>query len=410
MIGHYCRVVWNRKRANALILIEVLVSFLVLCVVFSIAVHYAENWRRPLGFQYRDLWSVTVRIPDRGSDPLVEARNLETSRALLAALRGSPEVESATPAPNAPYSGNVSRSGIYLADRKLVQFLYTPVVPGAIEVYPLELVAGRWLQPGDDVLDYTPIVISQNLARRIFGREDPLGRPIEEFDEQGQPRPRPEAWQQRKVVGVVKDFRKTGELSDTPYAAFVPQSMADATRSAAPWSYLVRLRPGTSGAFEESLLRSLRSVGPTWQFEIKSVARMRASYLKARLLPLLIGATIAGFLVLMVGMGLLGVLWQNVSGRTQEIGLRRALGATREQVRAQILGELVTLTLLALGLGVVLFLQVPLLGLVPFVEPQVFGLAALAAVVAILPFVLLCGLYPGWLATAVDPARALQYE
>jgi len=46
MIGHYFKVVWNRKRANALILAEILVSFFVLCIVFSVVVYYAANWRR----------------------------------------------------------------------------------------------------------------------------------------------------------------------------------------------------------------------------------------------------------------------------------------------------------------------------------------------------------------------------
>jgi putative ABC transport system permease protein len=66
-------------------------------------------------------------------------------------------------------------------------------------------------------------------------------------------------------------------------------------------------------------------------------------------------------------MGLMGVLWQSVTRRTQELGLRRALGATASAVRNQVIGEIVVLTTIALLAGSVLFLQLPLLGVLSFV-------------------------------------------
>ena len=60
---------------------------------------------------------------------------------------------------------------------------------------------------------------------------------------------------------------------------------------------------------------------------------------------------VAGFLMLMVALGLTGVLWQNVTQRTREIGLRRAKGATARRIHRQILGELLVMTTLALAAG-----------------------------------------------------------
>ena len=71
----------------------------------------------------------------------------------------------------------------------------------------------------------------------------------------------------------------------------------------------------------------------------------------------------AGFLLLMVALGLTGVVWQNVTQRIREIGLRRAKGARIENIHRQILGELVVMTSLALLVGVLLVAQVPLLPL-----------------------------------------------
>jgi len=65
---------------------------------------------------------------------------------------------------------------------------------------------------------------------------------------------------------------------------------------------------------------------------------------------------------------------------------------------------------IALFIGTVLFLQLPLLGVLSFVGFGVFVSAIVASSLVIVPFVIACGLYPGWLATQVEPSQALQYE
>lgn len=410
MIGHYLKLVWNRRRANSLILAEILISFLVLCVIFGVVAYYATNWRRPLGFDYRNLWTVEVGIPQSTlGDREANARSMAMSQRLLATMSGVPHVDAAAPLPNTPYSGSRSSAGITLADGSLLQYLSSPTTSASFDALKLELIAGRWLAPGDEALAFTPHVITQDLARRLFGRDDPIGRTIDGYRE-GQLTPPDQDWQLRRVVGVVRSYRKGGEFDDTRYAAFLPQSLTDPERGRAPWSYVIRVNPGTPAAFEEVLLRSLHAEAPEWTFTLSSVELERQRYIRSRLLPLAFGGTLAGFLILMVGMGLTGVLWQSVTRRTQELGLRRALGATANAVRNQIIGEIVVLTAIALFIGTVLFLQLPLLGVLSFVGVGVFVSAIVASILVIVPFVVLCGLYPGWLATQVEPSRALQYE
>jgi putative ABC transport system permease protein len=112
----------------------------------------------------------------------------------------------------------------------------------------------------------------------------------------------------------------------------------------------------------------------------------------------------------MVGLGLIGVLWQSVTRRTEELGLRRALGATAGGIRRLVLGELLVLTSLAIAVGAAIYVQVPLLRLVPEATFGVYAGSFLAAVLGIYAVVVLCGLYPSWLATRVQPAAALLYE
>jgi putative ABC transport system permease protein len=410
MIGHYLKLVWNRRRANGLILVEILISFLVLCAIFGVAAYYATNWRRPLGFDYRNVWTLEVSMPQAAlENDAATALAMAVSQRLLASMNGMRHVEAAAPMPNTPYSGSMSRTGVTLADGSLVQYLWIPTTPSSFDALKLELVAGRWLEPGDEALEFTPHVITQELARRLFGREDPIGRNIEGYRD-GQLETPDEPWQVRRVVGVIRSYRKAGEFADMPFAAFRPQSLTDPRRGSAPWSYVIRVGPGTPAAFEEALLKSLHAEAPDWTFTLRSLELERQRYIRGRLLPLAFGGTLAGFLILMVGMGLVGVLWQSVTRRTQELGLRRALGATASAVRNQIIGEIVVLTAIALFVGTVLFLQLPLLGVLSFVGVGVFVTAIVAASLVIVPFVILCGLYPGWLATQVEPSRALQYE
>ena len=60
MIGHFLRLVWNRRRANALILVELLISFVGLSVILTLAVAMLHNYRQPLGFDYENVWRLDL--------------------------------------------------------------------------------------------------------------------------------------------------------------------------------------------------------------------------------------------------------------------------------------------------------------------------------------------------------------
>ncbi len=126
--------------------------------------------------------------------------------------------------------------------------------------------------------------------------------------------------------------------------------------------------------------------------------------------PLAAVGLVAGFLMLMVALGLLGVLWQNVTQRTREMGLRRAKGAAKANVQRQILGEIAVMTSLALLAGVLVAIQFPLLDIIYFVEPHVYAIGLAISVSAIYLLTLACAWYPSRMATRVEPAEALRYE
>ncbi len=413
MIRHFFKLVWNRRRANGLILVELLCSFLVLCGVLVTAVYNLDMWRRPVGFRYADVWNLSI---DAGtySTMTEEAQRAAHDRAaqLALELRRLPEIERISPyGYNSPFTRSTSAYGTRLHGRS-THVEITETDAELMGILGLELVAGRWLEPGDGDLNWVPVVITRNYAELLYGSEDPIGQDLVAYNADGTAQEPDPARGEKRVVGVVADMRRRGPCEGAPLAEFqaVPSTLRDLEWQALPTAFLIKVRPGTTAAFEETLMRLGHGVAPDWQFEVATLDDGRRDLLRETWLPLLIGGVVAGFLVIMVGLGLVGVLWQTVTRRTRELGLRRALGATATAVRWQVLGELLVLTTLAIVVGGLIFLQLPMLNLFSQTGLRVRLIALAVGVVVLYPYVILCGLYPSWLATRVHPVQALQHE
>jgi putative ABC transport system permease protein len=137
---------------------------------------------------------------------------------------------------------------------------------------------------------------------------------------------------------------------------------------------------------------------------------MRATNHRLYLGPLVVVGLVAGFLLLMVALGLTGVLWQSVTQRTREIGLRRAKGASIAHIHAQFLGEILVMTTLSLTVGVVAAVQLPLFDQVTGIGARVYATSLAISILAIYCLTAACAYYPSRIATRVPPAEALRYE
>ena len=149
---------------------------------------------------------------------------------------------------------------------------------------------------------------------------------------------------------------------------------------------------------------------PEWTFEPRTLQDLRAESFRSSLVVFILGATIAGFLLLMVALGLTGVLWQNVTRRTREFGLRRAAGASQGDIRRQVLMEVVLTAASALAIGALLAAQIPFLGIVPFVGAGTIAAGTAISSLLVMATVIAAGLYPSVLATRIQPAEALRDE
>jgi len=401
MMRHLLKLVWNRKRANALILLEIFFTFLVVFGVGTLGLYFWDNWRRPLGFDWENVWAVRVNM-QAASDDTFTPEQVETSARLVREVGALEPVEAVAGAMMEPFSFGSFRSSLEVNGRRVLMDL-NEVTESFADVMRTEVVRGRWFQPADAALSWRPAVIDEDLARAAWGDEDPLGKRLGKPDPQD---PGPET----RVIGVVRDFRHHGDLSGPELFVFYPKHLGN-PKHRPPQVLLVRVHPGTPAAFEEELTRRMQSVARDWSFEIVPLEQTRTSAIRRTLTPLIVGGIVAFFLLLMVALGLLGVLWQNLLQRTREIGLRRAIGASRREVHRQIILEQLLLTTLGVLLGAVVVIQLPVLDVFgSALRPEVFTSGLILAMVSMYLLSAVCALYPSTLASRVHPAEALRYE
>ncbi len=410
MFKHICKLVWNRKRINFLITLEIFISFLVVFAVMVLAVYYADNYRQPLGFDYQNVWNVKVDIVQKSGPAEKEERprQIEQYKRVLAAVREFNEVESVAAGVYTPYMNgnwtNCSKGFCYWGNA---------VTDDYKDVMRINVIRGRWFGKEDDGTSYKPVIINQQLARERFGTEDPIGKPLNPRDEKKpgdkESDKEDEKYVEERVIGMIDNFRKNGEYAEMKGYAFSRNSLS-LRDDRPPRALAIRVQPGTTATFEEKLLKRLQAEAQDWSFTIKPLTQMREDTNQKSTVPMTAFSLVAGFLMVMVGLGLIGVLWQSVTQRLKEIGLRRAKGATRQRIYRQILGELFIITTAGALVGVLVVVQFPLLGVLGFASPKVYTYSIIFSLLLIYALTALCGLYPSWLATKVHPAEALHYE
>ena len=273
----------------------------------------------------------------------------------------------------------------------------TPLVrmidAGYLATMRIPVHAGRGFTQADNATSEPVIIINDQLAAAIFPGQDPLGRAIETSGEL------------RRVVGVVGGVRYFALDRDVEPEMYLPVSQGNFNSM----DLVVR---GTipPAALAAGIRGALQRVDPS--LPVATYRTMRALVdrsLFARRFIVLLVAGFAVFGLVLSALGIYAVIAYSVSQRTQEIGIRMALGATAGRVRTGILGETGRLVATGVAAGVPLSWMATraVRGLLYDVGPS--DPATFAAVVVILAGVAaLAGYLPTRRATRVDPAVALR--
>jgi putative ABC transport system permease protein len=400
MIRHLLKLAWHRKRSNALLLVEIAVSFLVVFGVGTATLYLGSNWWRPLGYDWKDVWSIRISDERMGLSQTLEADALLAAR-LLDEVRAVPGVVAAAGVDSPPYVDWTNISN-FMIDGKLVEFMSSGATIDADRVLGLRVIAGRWFSREDDASAWLPVVLDRDLANEFFATIQCVGRTV--------PRTGGEDGREQRVVGVIEEYRKNGELAPPGNFLFGYVSAGAHSGPARTDALVVRVLPGTGIDVEERVVSKLRAVAPQWSFDVRPLEQLRSTRFWMVCTPILVFAILAAFLLLMVGLGLIGVLWQNVARRTRELGLRRAMGATRLGICRQVLAELILIISMALLVGTVLVVQLPLFPIFAAIPAAIVWGGASIAIAAVLALGLAAGLYPSWTTTRIHPAEALHHD
>jgi putative ABC transport system permease protein len=325
---------------------------------------------------------------------------------ILDRLRTVPGVRSADITSYIPMTGWYSRMDFtvegHAADAGATnapQAIWRTVSPGYFETIGIPLLRGRLFDTRDTASSAGVVVVSQELARRYWPREDPLGKRMKAGDAGSNG-----SW--LSVVGMVGDVREDGIAKPPPPTFYVPINQAT------PATFFLAIRANADPlSVMPAVRRALKEVDP--ELPIYRLRKLEDVVLDStwqlRYSMLLLGG-LAGLSLVLAVVGVYGVLSHAVEDRTQEIGVRMALGAAQgDVVRLLVLRGLRLVAFgvaigLAAAFGLTRSLSVLLFGVSPL-DPLTF---ASVAAVLIASGWLACYL-PALRASRVNPMTALRY-
>jgi putative ABC transport system permease protein len=317
-------------------------------------------------------------------------------QSVLDRVAGLPGVESVAAAESPPLTNDCIQAGGEVEGRPGWQYIGDCIIsPSYFHTLRIPLISGRDFTPDDAGSASGAVIVNEIFARRFFGNKDPVGRRIRLGGPQGN-------W--CSIVGVVRSAR---------HLPLTTEPSAEVFTCGVFWSMTLIVRTTSDPASLAAAVRSkVQEVDPNQPvYDVATMEQRFSQAVAPQRFNALVMAIFAGMAVILAGVGVYGVMAYSVTRRTHEIGIRRALGAQRQDVIGLVLRRGAALVLVGITLGLAgalaltRFLSNLLYG-VTFRDPLTF-----VAVSLILTGVALMASYiPALRATKVDPMVALRHE
>ncbi len=273
------------------------------------------------------------------------------------------------------------------------------VDPNYFRTMGISLRAGRWLGNGDTPNAPKVMVINENMARRFWPDEDPIGRRVTMRD-WGPPLT-------GEIVGVAGDVKADGLDSETRPMIYWPY-----TQFPVIFNSIVVRTEGDPLSLVGPIKSQIWFVDPVQPVSsVESMEQVLATSVAPRRFNMLLTGIFAAVALALAAVGIYGVISYTVSQRTNEIGIRVAMGAQSSDVLKLVVGQGVTLALIGVGLGLA-----AAAGLTRLMSSLLFGVsptdgATFVSISVLLMAVALAAcVVPARRATKVDPMVALRYE
>ena len=357
------------------------------------------------GFDSDNLVTFSVALPRAKYDtPASRAQFFETLRQRLAAL---PDAEGVGATSNVPFGQNWSTSSFYIEGYQAPQGQPGPwgdtrlITPGFHEAMCIRLVKGRYLTAADREAAASVVVVDDEMARRYWHDSDPIGRRISFQD---------------PAEGNVNWITVVGVVEHTAHEALdaerrVQLYFAHQSLPIARMTFVIRAR-GDAMALVGPARREVLALDPDQPIaQVRTMDEMMDEALGQRKLSLYLLATFAGVALLLSAIGIYGVMSYDVTRRSQEIGLRMALGQARSSLLALVMRQGLVLTVAGVASGLAgawsltRVLEAQLYG-VTRTDPATFAVVAMTLIVV----ATIATLIPAMRAIRMDPIGALRRE
>jgi putative ABC transport system permease protein len=274
------------------------------------------------------------------------------------------------------------------------------VTPGYFQALGVRLIRGRFLAASDDGAAPPVVVINETLARRYFGSADPIGKLVKLHHDTTR------GW--ATIVGVAGDVRGFG--LDEPAHAEMYMPFAQ-MRDSSGMTLVMRTDgdPASLVGAARAAMAELDATQPL--FDVRPMSELVRMSLAQRRFALVLMLLFGSVALLLTAVGIYGVMSYTVAQRTQEIGIRVALGALPSSVLGMVVRDGMRLCALGLGLGLA-----GALALTRLLSSLLYGVSAtdgvtFAAIALVLALVALAAiLIPARRATRVDPMLALRAD
>jgi putative ABC transport system permease protein len=388
---------------HALIVAEVALSLLLLTAAGLLTNSFVRLMQVPLGFNPQNILAIELFSPDV-TEARPDARILEKWQDVLEKVRSVPGVQSAGLVNNLPISSGVatdfeipgrppfSRDNEPSAEVRITDWDY-------FRTMQIPILEGRGFSREDLPDSPKVVLINRTMADRFWPGEDPVGKRLTMKD-WGPPLT-------GEIVGVVGDVKQNGP--DTPVNSMIYWPY---TQFPSLFNCLVVRTTVEGPSVLEGVRREIWSVDPEWPLaKIRTMEQVLASSVAQRRFSMILAGVFASISLALAAIGIAGVMAFATEQRTQEIGIRRALGAQTVDIVQMVLSLGFRLIFLGIAIGLAAALVASRL-----LTHLLFNVSAsdpftyfTAASVVVLAAAVACYL-PARSATRVDPMVVLRYE